>query len=154
MNTPYYPAIDEAYFVPLNALKAQLEKTPELLTSSDCPYSPAVRRLVAEFVGGLARSAAVEGLDLDNIDTLEGEIGQLYKDVKTLANGLQGSTDKDVVQLYRTTASLLEKLLNMRGEVLNMKNMQDFKKRVIDVLDNLITPEQRAEFIEKLGLEA
>jgi hypothetical protein len=149
VTQPYYPSIDDALLVPFRALQQQLVKTPDLLTRAECPYPPAIRAELTQLLQAPAPEAM--DLDLEDIDTLEGEISQLYRNVKAFSAGMAQSKDKDAINLYKTLTSLLEKIMEMRGSVLNMKNMSDFQRRVLEVLDNIVTPEQRAEFIEKLG---
>lgn len=146
---PYYPAIDDPLLTPFRALQAQLEQFPDLLTRAECPYTPEIREFLAALFAAEVKSP-LDDLDLEDLDNLEGQITDLYKRINRFSAGIE-KNDKDALTFFRASAGLLEKMVSMRQAVFSAKNHSEFQTRIMDVMDNVLTAEQRSEFVEKLG---
>jgi hypothetical protein len=141
---PKYPSINEVTLTSLRALEVQLKEFPDLLDRDECPYSSAVReRLKALFVAG-----EVKNYDEDELVV---EITALYERVRRESASMTSTDPKDQMQILKTSSDLLTKLVTLKERAMNLRDMARFQKEVIQVLEGLISPAQRAEFIQILG---
>jgi hypothetical protein len=148
-ETPRYPTFSDASLVPFRAIDAQLKQYPDLLDRSDCPYPPHVKTLLRRLVGEPG-AAPVPEQPLDD-DDLVTETSTLYRSIKTAGETMKSSDPKDQMAIFKTSADLLSKLVTLREKAQSVRQMSQFQRAVIEVLEQVITPAQRSEFIEKLG---
>ena len=147
---PKYPNITDATLVPLRAIELQLREFPDLLSRAQCPYSPTIR-LFLERLGDQAAPAMV--IDYDHDDTIA-EISQLYNELKRVAfkaGQVHGGDTKDQMGVLKTASDLLGKLVDLKAKAFSNRDMSRFQKTVIEVLEGILTPAQRTEFIDKIG---
>lgn len=143
---PKYPTITEATLVPFRVLKIQMDKDPTLLHRAECPYSPTMKSFLLELLE--REKGEVKTYDDDDLFR---ETVELYDDVKKSSLGIGNADAKDKVAILKNTADLLTKLMDLRAKAMNIREMSRFQKVVLDCLDGVVTTDQRAEFIEKLG---
>jgi hypothetical protein len=143
-----YPRIDDAALVPLRAVEAQLKKYPDYLDRRECPYSPAIRDFLRSRLGKAEAAPVKRHYDDDD---LEAEIAELYSELKKAGFNLTGVDAKEKAQVMKTYADLLTKLVTLRQSVVNIRYMGLFQKAVLEVLETVLTADQRGEFITKMG---
>lgn len=147
-TNPTYPTISDASLVPFRAIEAQLGDFPDLLDRSDCPYPPHIRlllrRLIGEHVGPIVDA------DLDDDDLVKETIS-LYQEVKRSGLNINTNDPKDRMAILKTAADLLTKIVTLREKAVNIREMSIFQKIVLDLLESVLTPAQRSEFVEKMG---
>lgn len=140
---PTFPTISDASLTPFRALKIQLEQDPELFSHPDCPYSLEVRKILSEMLG-------VGQKEEYSDDDLVRQTVELYEVAKD-ATKLQVADPKDRVAVAKTASDLLGKLIGYRQVAMNIRSMSQFQKSVLEVLEGILEPHQRSEFVEKLG---
>ena len=59
----------------------------------------------------------------------------------------------DKTAYFRLSTSLLEKLVSMQERVYNMSQVKYFKEKVLQILEEEITTDDRANIIERLKKE-
>lgn len=148
-QAPKYPTFTDASLVPFRALELQLKEFPDILDRPDCPYPPHIRLFLRRLVtdpGTPAARVASYGED----DLLQ-EITDLYEDLKRASLQVNTNDAKDKIAMLKTSADLLTRMVDLKGKALNQREMARFQKTVVEILETIVTPAQRAEFIEKMG---
>jgi hypothetical protein len=143
-NKPTYPAIPDSALTPLRAIELQMKDFPGLLDRADCPYTPQVKAFLRQLGGQVTKGEYSE-------DELIDEITELYNDLKNASSTVVTTDAKDKVAILKTSADLLTRMVALKEKALNIREVSRFQKTVIEVLETVVTPAQRAEFIEKLG---
>ncbi len=134
----YYPPIDPVTLKNLLVIKRLAEEKPEYLQES--PYPQDIFLL-------LKPAVHTPQTQEENIDVVQ-ELQTTYTQLK---NFKQDSTEPSAAMSYfRTAASLLEKLLENIERGKNAKQVSDFYRKVMELLDDLATPAQRTSFQEAL----
>lgn len=145
---PTYPTITDAQLVPFRALEAQLGPFPDLLDRQDCPYPPHIRTLVRRLIGEHVGPIVDEAMDDDD---LVQETINLYREIQRSSTTFNTSDPKDKMAVFKTSADLLTKLVALREKAVNIRQMSQFQKSVVELLESVLEPAQRSEFVEKLG---
>lgn len=118
------------------------KKDPNLLEDISLP---------PEFVKLVRPIIYVDQAKAKDINDLETEITELYKEV----NDFKPSTldeDRDAQQQYlKLKASLVGKLVDLKERTWNLRTLKNFQDRVLLAVDKVMTAEQRTEFMKILG---
>lgn len=147
-KNPTYPTLTDAQLVPFRALEAQLVQFPDLLDRQDCPYPPHirtfVRRLIGEHVGPIVDAPMGD-------DDLVQETINLYREIQRASTNVNTSDPKDKMAIFKTSADLLTKLVALREKAVNIRQMSQVQRTVVECLESILEPAQRSQFVEKLG---
>lgn len=146
MMKPTYPSITDASLVPFRAIEAQLKQFPDILDREDCPYPPSVKTFLRKICGG----PEVVGGPMSD-DDLVAETSRLYREIQVSSRSIKGGDAKDTASIFKTMTDLLGKLVDMRGKAINVRQMSQFQKAVLTLLESVLTPAQRSEFVEIMG---
>jgi hypothetical protein len=142
-----YPSLTDAALVPFRALEAQIGVHPDILDRPECPYPDHIKDFVRRM---LADNGPTELVRYDD-DDLYGEICKLLEDIKKASLNVNTSDPKDKVQILKNATDLLTKLVGLREKQHNVREHARFIRSVIELLESLLTPAQRTEFVEKMG---
>ena len=145
MDKPRYPDISDATLIPFRAIEVQLGTFPDLLDRPECPYPNHVKSLVKRLVSN--QSGPVERREYTE-DDLEHEIHDLYSELQRTS---VGNDAKDQIQLLKTRADLLTRMVALKERFLNAREISRFQRTVLECLDGQLTPTQRNDFLEKLS---
>jgi hypothetical protein len=145
-DAPTYPTITDALLVPFRAIEAQMGTFPDLLNRPDCPYPPHIRAFLARLAG-----TQVEAREAYTDDEQLEEITSLYEEIKRSGLNVNTTDPKDKMQILKAAADLLTKMTSLREKQINIRQMAHFQRSVLEVLESVLTPAQRSEFVEKLG---
>lgn len=148
-----YPTITDATLVPFRALEIQLKGNLDLFDRAECPYPPAVKLFLKRALspGG---GAVVTGTAVYSDDEAVQEVTDLYRELKRVAFvGTQVSSgdSKDQVDILKKASDLFGKLIDLRSKAITVRDMGKFQQAVIQMLEKVVTPSQRSEFIEIMG---
>lgn len=146
----FFPTITTEMLVPFQALLAQLATDPKVLDQADCPYSNETKDFLKR-LAGFATSTGGNTAIAFTTEELEQEVSDLLRSAKEASANLGTIEAKDKMAVLKGQGQLLEKLIELRERMLNLKHMSAFKRVVIDVLDTVCTPAQRTEITTKLG---
>lgn len=140
---PTFPTITDAALVPFRAIEAQ----PGCLDDPSCPYPDHIKAFLRKLQsdGGPA-----ERIRYDD-DDLYQEVVDLYEDVKATSGKINTNDAKDKVQILKNSTDLLTKLVALREKQFNIRQMAQFQRSVLELLEGVLTVEQRSEFIERMG---
>lgn len=148
----HYPDLSSKLMVPLQVIREQLKLDPGYLDAEECPYDAAIKDLLRLMVsptgvsqgGFLNRTGSKQHI-------LEEEAQALYQEIKSFGSKLKADDVSERMTYYRTRTSLLEKLIDMIERAGNMQAVVEFQEIVLAIFEDMLTPEQRAEAMERLS---
>lgn len=143
-----YPKIDAPYLTNFRALRLMLLKDPEVLDKPECPYSQEVKNFLRDV---FKPAPPVREVRRYEDDDLYAEICDLYDRVKVSIDTMGTVEAKEKSQILKNATELLTKLVTLREKQSSVREMARFQRIVIDVLEGVLTPAQRSEFLERLG---
>lgn len=149
MSDHFYPSFSEHQILPLKAVIAFIQQDPDYLTGPDCPYSPDLKSLLNELVAKpIAAGPSEFEKATDKLEFIESEIGASLQDLKHLNE--QGLEPAEKLQVAKARAGLIEKLINSRERVWNIREMSVFQGQVIQFLEDICTKDQITELKQRL----
>lgn len=171
----YYPSIDLSLVASLTTIRLMLDNNPDYLDDKACPYDAAtiadlkellkpkvkVVKQVVEKIIERPTEAVSTGVDPSAgpvklkesaipIEDVEAEIRDIKDELKRLKVESVGLDTNDQVQIIKTRASLVEKMVDFKERITNVKRLSNFQSVVLGILDDLIQDEKRLEFIKRL----
>lgn len=157
MSQPkFYPEFSSSLRTTINTWKKLQEANPEYFDDPDCPYSFEEVELLKSVFTHTSNTQLTLAPDQDPLDDedpdLEQEALQLFRDMKTFKKTLSNSDTSEMASTFRTTVSLLEKILDVRERASGLKQFSDFKVFILDSMERYLTPQQKTEFIDEMKL--
>lgn len=178
MSQAFFPQINIGALAALLAIKQQLEANEDYLNSDTCPYDEdtreqltrllapkiveievekVVERIVEKKVEVVTQAAAgagkrgpkpkSSGVDVDGVAKEIQSIRDELKELKLNSKALQTA---DKIQIIKTRAALIEKLISMDEKVNNQRQVGQFMSVCMTILDDLVPEEGRQEFMKRL----
>lgn len=118
------------------------KKDPNLLEDVNLP---------SEFVKLVKPLIQTDNAKSKDINDLETEISELYKEVNDFKPGTLDD-DRDAQQQYlKLKAALIGKLVDLKERTWNLRTLKNFQDKVLLAIDKVMTAEQRTEFMKTLG---
>ncbi len=143
MIDPHYPRLDEASVFGVEVLLKLLDENPKHLNDPSCPYTEDIRQLLLRL--HTSRQSAFE------IKDLQDEAENLFSQLKKLGESIATTEVKERVAYMRVATSLFDKLITLKERSAGIKAASDFKKTMLDVIDSVMTPEQRTVLMDRLN---
>lgn len=148
----HYPDLSQKLLVPLRVVREQLRLDPGFLDDPTCPYPADVLELLkhlapaAQAVSGqfLRRSGSKHAI-------LEDELQDLYLEIRDFGKKLSKDDVTEFMSYFRTRTTLLEKLVSLTERAVSVKEAQRFQDIVMGILEDMLSPDQRAEALELLA---
>jgi hypothetical protein len=152
---PFYPPLPETVHLPLKVAIQHTRANSAYLDNPNCPYPQKIKDLLREIAGSKPGGAGeVETTFLepgaDSFEAMLKELDRLYTDLKAFRNTVGTMEPNEKATFFKTTMSLLEKIATLKGSIYNMKEMADFQKTVITVMEQHLNPEDHKQIIEAL----
>lgn len=123
----------------------------------DAPYPEAVERYFRGWFDTPLSEDGSSGHVDARVAALTGDdkYDQLYVEVVDLYNSLRnakpsGGDSAESMSYYRTTTGLIDKLITHQERCLGLKKIHEFHTTVLDIMENVLTPDQRNEAIARL----
>lgn len=157
MSDFYYPPIDKATLKNIEVVRQLSAEHPAYWLTS--PYSGEVELFVKKWFPTVQEAPKkVEEKPVDitipegsaRWEMLYRESHVLYTDLKAAGVGMTEISEKNAY--YRTATSLLEKLIALQERSLGLKQIHEFQASVMDIMESVLTQNQRNEVMEKLRL--
>lgn len=153
-DAPYYPPLDEKTILALQTVQALAQQHPSYWLAA--PYSGKVQMILEPLLRGAKQTpvdqptsvVAPKRADEEDWEFLYRESRALYDGLQTAKGSLEGS---ELMAYYRTSTSLLEKLLGMQERANNLKHVSDFYQVVMDIMESTLTGDQRTQVMQKLA---
>lgn len=148
----YYPNLDPQTVKNIEVVRQLAQEHPSYFLES--PYSAeteeVIRRLLkikapTESIGGEEPEEAESG---DRWEFLYRETQALFRDLKN-AKVSSGETAEQM-SYFRTATSLMEKMISLQERALGLKEISEFQRAVLDVMESVLDPSQRTEVMEKI----
>lgn len=153
----YYPNLSSAQTTAVRVALDQLELDPLWLDRPACPYDEAtvegMRALwsrVRAAVSAKPERGEVQ-LEGDAWETLGVEANNILRDLIDMRDDIQGAEASDKLAYFKAAAALMERMVQLGERANNIKHVSDFTRRVMDVFEQVLSPEQRTRATEMLG---
>lgn len=154
-----YPTLPQSLWLMLEAIRQQLETDPAYLADPDCPYpeqlKPMLRRLVAT-----ADSGGSDGLgevfqagmtDGDEAESLIREVQNAINSMRRLQSEIDTTDDVgDKLNFFKNYGSLMDRFLSLKEKANGTRQMYDFQRVVIAVMEQVLDKDGRQEFKNRL----
>lgn len=153
----YYPPLDNQLPFHLSILTSALLENPGALDHPSCPYSNEMKNALKTFMAikapKLEEKMASEEDELEGMDKwqmLEHEATILFKELKSFGNTLTVDDTSERMAYFKTRTSLLEKITSIQERNFGLREMHEFRQSVLALIDDVLTPDQKTEFIQRL----
>ena len=145
MMERFFPPIDEDVLIQMNLARRLAADDEEYLSDTDCPYSDDLKALLSPMRGGGGGGA----IDVEAID-LEQEILTLQSDLKQYGGDLKASDTAEKSTYFRLMTSLLEKITTLKERTHNLKQIAEFERVLMEIMDDILSPDQRTAVMQRL----
>lgn len=158
MTDRVFPLLPETLGFALDGIRRQMEVDPGFLADPSCPYPEQIKIY-------LRRLLAPAQIDVDPSDAifsddqgLDGEADSLIKEVKTAINSMkrlqrdmESSTDiGERLQFLKNYSSLMDRYLGIQEKAHGLKQMYEFQRLVVEVMEQVLDKDARLDFKERL----
>lgn len=159
MSDRNFPALPEGLTLKLRAIEQFLEFDPAYLADPDCPYPDDLRiflrRMVTPVRDGrpdLTEAVFTPGMTEDEQgDSLLAEIQNAINSMKRLQRDIDSSDEvSDRLAFLKNYGSLLDRFLALKEKANGMKQMYEFQRVVIQVMEQVLDKDGRLDFKERL----
>lgn len=152
MATPFYPTITPETLTPFNAALSLMMKDPGYLDHSSCPYPEPVRQFLHKLATGSgAPVAELADVSLETPEDVLEQLSQLYTTLMGFGKSIKASDASEKIQWAKASTSLLERIVTIRERTLNLKQFSEFQSAVLGLLNEVLEPAQRTDFVDRLG---
>lgn len=150
-----YPTIREETIMTMNIVAMSLAQDPEYLDRKECPYSPMIKQFFKNKIEVQAPAINDEGeFDLfqgdDEMLVLDQQIIKVINDLEKFGTQLGTADTAEKMAYFRTKTSLIDKLVSMRERIFNLKEISDFKTRVMSFMNEVLNKDQITQFMRKM----
>lgn len=153
-----FPAFSLENLAVLRQIQVQMQQNKGYLDSPQCPYAPDSKAFLFQIFSGATK----------NPEEIEAELNQFFGDdlmydriitdskraYMNLANQMTkmetGKNLEDAISFTKALTSMQERLLNVQEKAEGLKNIHEFKNKVLEVIAAQLTPDQRTGIIEAL----
>lgn len=158
-----YPTIDLDQFKSIMKVLEKAANDPEYLDPSVCPYDETTREQLVKavnWVHPVARATVVDGEKnpvgrprkdpVLPIEVVETEVDEIRKEIAQLKADAKGLETADRIQIIKTRAALVEKIIGMKERITGLKQQRQFIVEVIAIMEDILEQSQRDEVIKRL----
>lgn len=155
----YYPPIPEDVVKQIEVVRQLSLEHPNYWANS--PYPARLQNILREWfvrtkqVGAMTEDVIKKTTDGAKWEMLYKETEDLYSQLKEAKFDAEDNAER--MSYFRTATSLLSKLIEYQERALNLKMVSDFQNEVLLIMDEVLSPTQRTEVMERLrkaaGLE-
>lgn len=157
-----YPTISVSE---LTKLKTILDNAsdPKYLDGRVCPYDKETREILKSMIVNPIISATVSSTPdrpqvgapkktpILPMDEVEKEFVDLRKEIQELKTDSKGLESHERIQIVKTRAALVEKIIGMKERINDMRRNTKFIATVMQILEDELPQESRLRIIEKLA---
>lgn len=86
----------------------------------------------------------------DDFDMMYYESKKLFEELRNVKDEGEGLSPSEKMSYYRTCTNLMDKMITAQEKAKNLKNLHDFYNGVLDAMENVLSPSQRNEVVERL----
>lgn len=155
---PDYYDFPKGALLALQLTERQMARDPEYLDRAECPHDDALKNWLRARLGPKKEEPAAAEVELEPFDANDpasaAEVGaktmQLYQRLELLVAGSDKLDTTEQIQVIKTQTALLERLDKILDRANGFKEVAEFKRTMFELIDSLMTPDQRTALIEKL----
>lgn len=159
-----YPNITSEEVTRISVALIQTVADPTYLTQPECPYKPPVKALVMNLLSNLKsqiekivapatqpRPETVKvATSADVLDFAMREVLVLFNDVQSLADVIDRSSPKQLMDYIALRTKMVDKLAGMNRVKFEVEQLRLFKSEVLNILTEILSDDQQLLFISKL----
>lgn len=159
-----YPTISLTELMKLKAIVTNAGDDPKYLDGRVCPYDKPTRDFIKSLVTdpvvaatlddqspeGRKKAGAPKKGPVIPMDELEKEFNELRAELTTLKTDAKGLEPHEKIQVIKTRAALIEKILSMKERIHNINRSIRFTATVIEIMGDELPQESRLRVLEKL----
>lgn len=142
----YYPPLSTEVLKNLSVIRRLLSEDANYLDHA--PYTPESKAFLHELFAAVKGTSAHTGPM--TIDDISFEVEKLLRDLQGTKAKLTGEENSELMAYFKTATGLLEKILGFRERLLSLKTINDFSSTVLKIMEDVATPDQRTEIMERL----
>lgn len=142
----YFPPLDKGAVSSVKAIQRLMVEDESFLDDPKCPYDP-------DTVGWLKALIAPPESDDSGapIEDFEKEATVLYRYFRALKPTASEASSKAALDYTKVAATILDKLLTAVERAKKVKEITDFQQKVMDFMADILTPEQRTLFMDRVA---
>ncbi|WP_157861996.1 hypothetical protein [Methylobacterium sp. Leaf361] len=159
MTDRVFPNLPQTLGFSFEAIRQQMEVDPGFLTDPACPYPDQLKGFLRKLVAP-ARGAEIDpedaifregqGLD-DEADSLIREVKTAINSMKRLQRDMESSDDiGERLQFLKNYSSLMDRYLGIQEKAHGLKQMYEFQRLVIEIMEQVLDKDARLDFKERL----
>ena len=145
----FYPPIDAPTVKNLGLIRVLAKEHPSYFLES--PYPSEVEKFIKEMNNEKQTSEVIDTLDLigpKKYENLANEAGRLYNELLLIK--FDADTPNEKLGYFKTANALMTNLVSLQERSIGMKEVSDFHRVVMEIMETTLTPTQRTEVMEKL----
>jgi hypothetical protein len=155
-----YPPIDIAEISTFLTIIEDYIDDPSYFDPTECPYDPDIMDKIKKLVQPVMVASAT--IDEKNpvgrptkqvvlpIDEVEKEINDIRQELASLKIDGKTLETADRIQIIKTRAALVEKIIGMKERVTNLRTQKQFVTVVIGIMEDMMDQKQREKMIKLL----
>jgi hypothetical protein len=161
-----YPTINAKELPKLVKIVEQAADDPEYLDPAKCPYDEKTIALIRKLVdptgiaGATTRMGEVrpergkvgrpsKGPAI-SVEEVEREVNEIRQELASLKVEGQQMETSDRIQVIKTRAALIERVIGMKERVADIKRFHSFVTTVIGIMEEHLEPKDRDKVLEEL----
>lgn len=156
----FYPDLDQRMLLPLKVFLQGMQNDPLFLDRPECPYDDDLRASLRDFWLKFRVVTAAERVPTAAApmvedgeakwDSVGAALHSIYKELADFSSAIPESDVKERMAYFRTATALLEKITSLGERTANVREVSQFKALVLQVFDQVLTPDQRTTAMELL----
>lgn len=158
MTDRVFPNLPQTLGFSFEAIRQQMEVDPGFLTDPACPYPDQLKAFLRKLVGSNrpegdpSDDIFKEGQGLDEeADSLIDEVKTAINSMKRLQRDMESSNDiSERLQFLKNYSSLMDRYLGIQEKAHGLKQMYEFQRLVIEVMEQVLDKDARLDFKERL----
>ena len=167
----FFPKIKNEQIIPLRMLVKLMEESGvEVLDEPNCPYPDEIKeffkslypdpekikeqveaRVLEEMTNSVGTPGGVPVVQMGGLSGTEhliSELSEVYAQLGTMKIGTGGG--KDQLQVEKTKIAAIEKIVSLKERLLTLKQLTQFQSVLMKIVEQVLTPEQREQFLDEL----
>lgn len=157
-----YPTISLTELQKIKTILKNASDDPKYLDGRVAPYDKPTRETLKSLIPDPVVEATVSKAGVErgkigapkkgpviSMSDLEGEFDDLRKEIQSLKTDAAGLEPHERIQVVKTRAALIEKILGMKERIGNINKVDKFMALVIEVMETELPQEHRLRVIEK-----
>lgn len=158
-----YPAISLTELQKIQNVLEHAKADPKYLDGRIAPYDKPTREALKSMIPNPVVEATVEAGEergkvgrpkkgpVIPMDELEKEFQDLRTEINSLKTDAKGLEPHERIQVVKTRAALIEKIIQMKERINNMKRNDKFIATVLQLMEDEVPQEVRLRVIDKLA---